>query len=112
MDSLKESKLLSEEEVQRARTASSSSEDAPSFAQSLVVSGVLTSYQMEAVHDRRFEQLRIGNYDVLDRLGAGGMGTVYKARHRRMKRIVALKLLSNDLAQDDNFVREKSETMA
>jgi class 3 adenylate cyclase/predicted ATPase/tRNA A-37 threonylcarbamoyl transferase component Bud32 len=105
LDSLKESKLLSEEDVQRAKTVSSSSVDAPSFAQSLVVSGVLTSYQMEAVSNRKFERLRIGNYDVLDRLGAGGMGTVYKARHRRMKRIVALKLLSDTLAQDDNFVR-------
>ena len=38
LDSLKESKLLSEEDVQRAKTVSSSSADAPSFAQSLVVS--------------------------------------------------------------------------
>jgi serine/threonine protein kinase/predicted ATPase/energy-coupling factor transporter ATP-binding protein EcfA2 len=105
LDRLKESKLLSEEQVQRASPASSSSVDAPSFAESLVASGVLTSYQMEAVSNRKFEQLRIGNYDVLDRLGAGGMGTVYKARHRRMKRIVALKLLSNGLAHDDKFVR-------
>lgn len=97
LDSLKESKLLSEEEIQRAKSLSSSSVDAPSFAESLVVSGVLTPYQMEAVRNRKIEELRIGNYDVLDRLGAGGMGTVFKARHRRMKRIVALKLLSSGL---------------
>jgi serine/threonine protein kinase/formylglycine-generating enzyme required for sulfatase activity len=34
-----------------------------------------------------------GEYVVLDKIGAGGMGQVFKAEHRRMKRIVALKLL-------------------
>ena len=35
----------------------------------------------------------IGEYAVLDKIGAGGGGQVYKAEHRRMERIVALKLL-------------------
>src|SRR5262249_39835986 len=46
-----------------------------------------------------------GNYEVLDRLGAGGMGTVFKARHRRMKRVVALKVLSRAAGTDDTFVQ-------
>lgn len=104
LDSLEESKLLSAEELGRA-AASSSTLNATSFAQSLVASGILTSFQMETVRNRKFEVLRIGNYEVLDQLGAGGMGTVFKARHRRMKRIVALKLLSSSLAKDEKFVR-------
>src|SRR6476646_12000018 len=71
----------------------------------LVASGKLSQYQADAVLARRFGDLRVGNYDVLDRLGAGGMGTVFKARHRRMKRIVALKVLSRRLAQDESFVQ-------
>ena len=64
----------------------------------LVAAGKLTRYQADAVLERRFGDLRIGNYEILDRLGAGGMGTVFKARHRRMKRVVALKVLSREVA--------------
>src|SRR5262249_31587599 len=42
--------------------------------------------------------LILGNYVILDKLGQGGMGLVFKAQHRRMKRIVALKVLSPALA--------------
>jgi serine/threonine-protein kinase len=79
--------------------------DGKSLAGGLVGAGKLTSYQAEAILNRRFEELQIGNYEVLDRLGAGGMGAVYRARHRRMKRIVALKVLSKDVARTDTFVQ-------
>ena len=35
----------------------------------------------------------MGNYVVLDKLGQGGMGEVFQARHRRMDRVVALKIM-------------------
>ena len=63
------------------------------MARKLVADQRLTAYQAAAVLERRFGDLRMGNYDILDKIGAGGMGAVYKARHRRMKRVVALKVL-------------------
>ncbi len=89
--------------------------DGAAAAQKLVAAGKLTAFQADAVLGRRFEELRIGNYEVLDKLGAGGMGAVYKARHRRMKRVVALKVLSREGSRSgtlaDRFQRE-IETLA
>src|SRR5262249_50889669 len=84
------------------------------LAKHLVEEGKLTSFQAAAVLEARGGELRVGNYDVLEKLGAGAMGTVYKARHRRMKRIVALKVLSRTAAADTfvkRFQRE-IETLA
>lgn len=44
--------------------------------------------------------MRLGSYEVLSPLGAGGMGEVYRARHRRLGREVAIKILPGDLAAD------------
>src|SRR5437773_4292643 len=43
---------------------------------------------------------RVGAYEVLDALGAGGMGEVYRARDTRLERDVAIKVLPEQLAQD------------
>lgn len=82
-----------------------SSPDGDALAERLISSGKLTRFQADAVRERRFEELLIGNYQVLDRLGAGAMGTVYKARHRRMKRVVAIKVLSRSVGQSEKLVR-------
>jgi serine/threonine protein kinase len=79
--------------------------DGVEIARALVAAGKLTWYQADAILDRKFGDLRIGNYEILDRLGAGGMGTVFKARHRRMKRVVALKVLSREVAATELFLQ-------
>ena len=43
---------------------------------------------------------RLGPYEILSALGAGGMGEVYRARDTRLKRDVALKILPNSFATD------------
>src|ERR1022692_1570764 len=66
----------------------------------LVQHGLLTEYQANRVEAGTTYGLILGNYRVLDRLGAGGMGVVFKAEHVVMRRPVAIKVLSSFADQD------------
>jgi len=68
-------------------------------ARELVKKRKLTRFQAEEAARGRAERLVLGNYLLLERIGAGGMGQVFKARHRRMDREVAIKVLSPDLVR-------------
>ena len=68
--------------------------DAEQLARELVRQKKLTAYQAKEAYSGRGKSLVLGNYVVLDKLGQGGMGLVLKAEHRRMERLVALKVLS------------------
>lgn len=68
--------------------------DVASVVEELLQRNLLTAYQTQELIAGRGRGLQLGNYRILDKLGQGGMGTVFKAEHRRMERIVALKVVS------------------
>ena len=67
--------------------------DRHAIVQEMLSGGRLTPFQAREVEAGRGRQLLLGNYLLLSKLGQGGMGTVYKALHTRMQRVVALKTL-------------------
>ncbi len=66
---------------------------AQQLAAALCRAGLLTVYQANQIAKGEGRRLLLGEYLILDRLGGGGMGEVFKARHRTMDRIVALKVI-------------------
>jgi hypothetical protein len=86
LESLRDLQLLDEGQLARL---------APSWdgrLQPLVEAGLLTRYQARQIARGRIDRLRVGPYLLLDRLGNGGQGVVYKAHHLLMDRVVALKM--------------------
>ena len=81
---------------------SASAEDA---AAELVRLKLLTPFQGDVLVRGDQIPLLIGDYVVTDSIGRGGMGYVLKARHRRMKRQVAIKFLLKSLTESDDLQR-------
>ena len=87
-----DSGLLSSDDVETAQDLSSA-DDSTSLARELVAKDKLTLYQASVLLEGRSSPLLLDRYVILDTLDSGGMGLVFKALHRSLDRIVALKTL-------------------
>jgi eukaryotic-like serine/threonine-protein kinase len=87
-----------------------SPKDGEALLRELYKQNLLTKFQAQQVAAGKVKALVLGNYTLLDKIGAGGMGQVFKAEHRRMKRTVAIKMLppavTKDAAAIARFQRE------
>lgn len=84
--------------------------DVEGLAKQLVRRYRLTEYQADVIQESRFDPLVVGRYFIMDKIGEGGMGVVYKARPRDTHQLVALKMMaprtSGDLLSIKRFQRE------
>jgi len=114
IDVLRQSRLLESAQIDqvvgelRGRNA-----DARMLIQELVRRDLLTPFQANQLVQTGGRDLVLGPYVLLAKIGEGAMGQLYKARHRLMNRLVALKVIRPELlARPDAVEKFYHETMA
>jgi response regulator RpfG family c-di-GMP phosphodiesterase/serine/threonine protein kinase len=109
LETLVESTLVLAEDLDKlpadTRAALAGHTETEQLLAALVELGLITEYQADRVSAGTTFGLVLGNYRVLDRLGAGGMGVVFRAEHVRMRKQVAIKVLPFGPHEDPRLLR-------
>ena len=97
---LEDSGIIDGDTIKEFIPPKASPKDATDLARELVRQKKLTKFQVEEVSKGKGKSLVLGNYLLMEQIGAGGMGQVFKARHKVMNRLVAVKVLPTAMTQD------------
>ena len=110
---LRKSQLIEEAKLDEAIASldDPTNADPKDVAQAFINMGLLTRFQVRLLLQGKWRGFFIaGKYRLLDMIGQGGMGKVYLCEHKRMQRLVAIKVLpvrlANDEAARERFDRE------
>ncbi len=98
LHNLRESGLLAEDQLGYLQ-GQVNTKDVDSFAGILLGKGWLTRYQLQRVLEGRPRGLVLGQYQILEEVGRGGFGTVYKAVHGILDRVAAVKVMEGERAR-------------
>jgi serine/threonine-protein kinase len=102
---LRDCGLYVPEQVAAAERAMAAGGDATRLADELFKAGIINGYQVRKIKIGRANELLFGPYLILDKIGEGGMGKVYKAIHVRDRRVVALKVVRPQLVTNRVVIR-------
>ncbi len=97
---LTKSGLLDAENLRQAARILRDQPDFKLALDKLITNDLLTRWQARQLIGEGSPRFFIGQYKLLKELGQGGMGTVYRAVHPAMHRVVALKVMSHDFLTD------------
>jgi serine/threonine protein kinase len=75
------------------------------LAEQMVRDGFLTRFQVDNLLQGKWQRFYVGPYKVLEKIGSGSSGAVYLCEDHRLRRRVAIKVLSRTKAQDDECLR-------
>jgi len=104
LQNLSDSGLLSEQELNALRESLPAGDKGPSaesIAKLLIKRGKINQYQAKRIAAGQTRALVLGNNIIVDKIGEGGMGEVFLAKHRRMKRPVVVKVLPQEATESD-----------
>jgi eukaryotic-like serine/threonine-protein kinase len=93
LSQLSSSGIVPEEKLKVVVSKKASFADGEALARDMIKSRLLTKYQAEQILGGKGKSLTMGKYQILEKIGAGGMGQVYKAFHASTERIVAIKVI-------------------